>query len=117
MERCSILEAQNQIDANFPREGWQPTRALSGVRYVGSKVCAECHLTESAQQPSTPMGQALSPIAGSEILRLHSRLSTRLGRYSYSIVTERGGATYTVSTGGHSIIATLLWAVGNGRAG
>src|SRR5438128_11125712 len=64
------------------RAQWPPG-ALSGGRYVGSKVCAGCHPTESAIQPSTPMALTLSPAAKSEVLGSHPRLSGQLGRYSY----------------------------------
>ena len=84
------------------RAQWQPLGALSGGRYVGSKVCAGCHPTESAIQPSTPMALTLSPAAKSEVLGSHPRLSGQLGRYSYLILTEGERSTYTVSDGEHS---------------
>ena len=109
--------AQSQIDANFPREDWQPTRAVPGAHYVGSKVCATCHVAESSTQPSTPMANAMSPIAECQALQSHPRLGVRLGRYSYLIATQNGDATYTVRDGSRSISATLLWAFGQGGAG
>jgi len=117
MERPRLLRAQSQIDANFPREDWQPTRAVSGGHYVGTKVCATCHVAESSTQPSTPMAQALSPVADCQALLTHRRLSVKLGRYSYLIVTEGSDATYTVSDGSRSVTAALLWAFGQGGAG
>ncbi|HXW16046.1 MAG TPA: multiheme c-type cytochrome [Terriglobia bacterium] len=96
---------------------WQPPGALSGVHYVGSKVCASCHVTESAVQPDTPMAQTLSPVTTSQVLQSHPHLSGQLGRYSYQIVTESGKTTYIVSDGINSITETLLWAVGHGGGG
>ena len=99
------------------RGQWQPPGALSSGHYVGSKVCASCHVTESAVQPDTPMAQTLSPIANSQVLQSHPHLSGQLGRYSYQIVTESGKPTYIVSDGINSTTETLLWAVGQGRGG
>jgi len=96
---------------------WQPPGALSGVRYVGSKVCASCHTAESSVQPGTPMAQTLSPIAECEVLQSHRRLTGQLGRYAYQIVTEGGDATYIVTDGNQTVSQKLVWAVGRGRGG
>lgn len=96
---------------------WQPPGALSGIRYVGSKVCASCHLTESAVQPDTPMAQTLSKAADCRILQTHPRLTGQLGRFSYQIVTAGGKSAYSVSDGVHTTTQTLVWAVGEGRGG
>src|ERR1035438_9324164 len=66
---------------SLSRGQWQPPGALSGSHYVGSKVCASCHLAESVVQPDTPMAQTLSPIAISQVLQSHPQLSGQLGRY------------------------------------
>ncbi len=99
------------------RGQWQPPGAISGGHYVGSKVCATCHVTESAVQPDTPMALTLSPVANCQVLQSHPRLSGQLGKYSYQILTEGGKSTYVVSDGTYSTTQTLLWAVGRGRGG
>ncbi|MGH9448326.1 MAG: hypothetical protein ACRD3O_21805, partial [Terriglobia bacterium] len=76
-----LLNAQTQITPNFPRQDWQPTRAIYGWRYVGDKVCAACHPAEALSQPRTAMALALSPVSDSQVLRSHPNLQVRLGGY------------------------------------
>lgn len=61
------------------------------------------------------MAQALSPVADSKILQRNRRLTGRLGKYSYQILTEGGKSLYTVSDGTRSAVQTILLAVGEGR--
>lgn len=109
--------AHSQITRNFPREDWQPTRAIYGSGYVGEKVCARCHVSEAATQPSTPMALALRPAADCQVLRSHPSLTVQLGRYHFRITTQHGQSIYQVSDGRYSISAPLLYALGRGNAG
>jgi mono/diheme cytochrome c family protein len=112
-----LLNAQTQINKNFPRQDWQPTRAIYGWRYLGDKTCAACHAAEARTQTGTAMALALSAVSDCQVLRSHPNLHVRLGRYDYRITTVRDRATYRVSDGRKSIAAPLLYALGRGDAG
>jgi Cytochrome c554 and c-prime len=109
--------ARGQITQYFPRTDWQPTRANPSAHYLGSKVCATCHVTEAATQISTPMAHALSLPADCQILRSHPNLQVRLGRFTYQITSHGGHSTYIISDDGHSIRFPVLYALGQGNAG
>lgn len=111
---AAVLRAQSQIDANFPREDCQPTQAVAGWHYAGSKACAACHATEFATQPATDMAQALRPVADCQILQSHPRLGVKLGQDAYLIATQGGVSEYTVSDGTRSVSEPLVWAFGQG---
>lgn len=111
------LAGQGVIDANFPRQGWQPTDAPPGARYVGRQACAQCHIREAAEQARTPMGRALELVSRCTILQRHPALSVRLARYSYHIVTRGAHSTYTVTDGASTFSAPIGWAFGQGEAG
>ncbi|HTV54337.1 MAG TPA: hypothetical protein VMI06_05425, partial [Terriglobia bacterium] len=68
------VKAQTQIDKDFPRQQWQPTRAIYGWRYVGDKTCAPCHAVEAATQKFTAMALALSPASECQVLSSHPDL-------------------------------------------
>ena len=106
--------AQDPIPRDFPRYDWEPTIAQPGARYAGSAACAACHATESASQPSTPMGKALERPEESEILRQYPRLSFRTGPYLYEIRREGETSVYSVSEGQRTIVVPILAAVGSG---
>jgi hypothetical protein len=112
-----LAQAQTQITSNFPRQDWQPTRAIYGWHYVGDKTCATCHAAEARVQKLTAMALALSPASECRILTANPNLSAQLGRYRYRIKTARGRCTYTVTDGQSSISVPLLYALGRGNAG
>jgi hypothetical protein len=112
-----VIKAQTQIDKNFPRQDWQPTRAIYGWRYVGDKTCSECHAAEAATQTRTAMARALSLISECQVLQRHPSLHVRLGRYDYWITTAKGWAVYRVSDGRAAISIPLRYALGMGGAG
>lgn len=115
--RAPLAEAQNKTTSNAAINSWQPTRAVSGGRYVGSKVCLSCHEAEGRSQLSTRMAHTLSAVSDCRVLKMHPRLNARLGHYSYSVLGEGGKATDTVSDGHRSITEILLWAFGEGTGG
>lgn len=108
---------QGEITANFPRSNWQPTQSPPGARYVGDKVCAQCHAEEARFQEKTGMGHALELVADCAILHAHPNLSVRLGRYTYRIVTQGNRSIYSVSDGTADFSASILYAFGQGEAG
>jgi hypothetical protein len=99
------------------RQKSQPTRAAPGVRYVGSRVCADCHPAESATQPLTDMARSLTRVQDCPVLRLHTRLAVRLGKYSYAIQMQGDRVAYTVTDGLRSLTVDLSFAFGVGHAG
>src|SRR5579863_9872064 len=108
---CSLLvlaifpawNAKSHVTEALIRQKWQPTRAAPGVRYVGSRVCADCHPAESATQPLTDMARSLTRVQDCAVLRLHTRLAMRLGKYSYAIQMQRDRVAYTVTDGLRSL--------------
>ena len=112
-----LSRSQSQISRNFPLLDWQPTRIITGGHYVGSRVCATCHVAESAHQASTSMGRALSPVGDCRILQSHPHLSVRLGDYTFTIQTEGRHSIFSVAEGRHSLSVPLVDALGQGSAG
>jgi Cytochrome c554 and c-prime len=106
--------AQSPISSTFPRLDWEPTIAPPGAHYGGTAVCAACHVTEAARQPSTPMGQALQRPEESEVLRKYPRMTFRSGPYFYEIRREGNSSVYSVSDGQRTIVVPILAAVGFG---
>ena len=106
--------AESPISPNFPRYDWEPTIAPPGAQYVGSGACATCHVTESATQPSTPMGKALERPEDSEVLRKYPILTFQRGPYRYEIRRDGGTSSYSVSEGQRTIVTPILAAVGSG---
>src|SRR3979411_2859510 len=76
---------QKQRDA-FSR--WRPTHELTGIRYVGSAACAQCHAPVTAKRLANSMSRALGPAESCEILKAHPRLNFRNGPYKYQIVRD-----------------------------
>ena len=96
---------------------FSPTQAPPNARYVGSKVCAQCHDEQAKHQIGSAMGRALESCADCEVLRAHPLLTWQSGKYSYKI--ERAGeqSLYTVTDGVESITEPILWCFGKGDAG
>ncbi|MDX6709857.1 MAG: hypothetical protein QOH96_873 [Blastocatellia bacterium] len=94
---------------------WRPGK--KDAKYVGPQACAKCHVEESAKQHSTAMGRALEPVAKSEILRAHPRLTFRSGAYAHEIVRRGDQSLYTVTDGVNTISEPILYTFGQGKAG
>jgi len=94
---------------------WRPGK--KDAKYVGPQACAKCHTEESAKQHSTAMGKALEPVAKSEILRAHPRLTFRSGAYAHEIVRRGDQSLYTVTDGVNTISEPILYTFGQGKAG
>jgi hypothetical protein len=110
----SLTLAQSQRDT-FSR--WRPTHELTGVRYVGSGACAQCHAPLTARRLANPMSRALEPVESCEILKAHPRLNFRNGPYSYQIVRDGKRSIYTIGDGLNSISEPVLYCFGQGKAG
>ena len=84
---------------------------------VGDAVCAQCHRAEATRYSTTPMARALTSVAQCGILKDHMDLRFREGVYQSSIRREGEGSVLSVTDGRQTLVAPLLWAFGNGKAG
>lgn len=94
---------------------WRPRK--SDAKYVGPQACTKCHAEEAAHQHLTAMGKALEPVATSEILRSHPKLTFRSGPYAYQIIRRGDQSLYTVTDGIGTIAEPILYSFGQGKAG
>jgi hypothetical protein len=81
------------------------------------QVCAGCHRDVVTRFRNTPMAKALVPVADCEILRNNPSLTHRDNGYESRITREGNRSVLTVSGGGKTVTANLLWAFGRGQAG
>jgi Cytochrome c554 and c-prime len=77
-------------------------------------ACAGCHAAQTAQQPHTPMGEALLLPASNRTLRVHPNLSVRKGPYTYTVETHGTDSIYSVTDGTQAISIPIHWTVGQG---
>ncbi|MDT7806746.1 MAG: hypothetical protein QOJ70_559 [Acidobacteriota bacterium] len=112
--RLPTAPASAQSESPFAR--WQ-AREYPGVRYVGSKVCAQCHTAEAKEQLDTPMAHALESAANCAILNSHRPLTFTNGPYLYRLTQEGGRAAYTVTDGKRTISEPVLYCFGQGEVG
>jgi hypothetical protein len=109
-----FARGQNQRN---PFSKWRPTHELTGVRYVGSSACAQCHAPLTSKRLANLMSRALEPVESCEILKAHPRLNFRNGAFTYQIVREGNRSIYTISDGLNSISEPILYCFGQGKAG
>jgi len=113
-----LLLAQMATEDRLLYRGWWPRHSTaSREEYVGPAECAKCHAGKAATQKNTPMARTSVPVAGSDILARHGRLTFQAGRISYQIATAAGKSVYTVTDSTHSISAPLTWSFGDGHIG
>jgi hypothetical protein len=91
--------------------------AASGSPAAGDQECAECHREVTTRFRATPMAKALVPVAACEILKQNLNLTYRADGYDSRITREGDRSVLTVTGGGQSLTANLLWAFGRGQAG
>jgi hypothetical protein len=96
--------------------GWRPNSDTRGIRYVGNKVCVECH-AEQAKQLNTPMAQALEVAPGCRIVTAKGKLTFRNGPYTFNLSREGNSIVYTVSDGARSLTEPILYCFGQGHVG
>jgi hypothetical protein len=100
---------------DVPPQQTHTDRETGSARYVGQKVCAECHTDIAANYAITPMGQAATSAGNCRIFLKYPHLSFKLGRYTYQI-TSRGRQTiYSISDGEQTITEPILWCFGRGE--
>ena len=96
---------------------WRPGGDTSGVRYIGSNACAECHAQQAESYFATPMARAAALASDSELLVKNPRLTFREGRYGYEIKRQGNRSVYTVGDGTRTISEPILYTFGSGVAG
>lgn len=106
--------AHVQTDNIFSQ--WRPNTDTRGIRYVGNKVCAECHTTQMTQL-TTPMAKALEAAPNCRILNERRRLTFRNGPYTYELSRQGKSVVYTVADGVNSIAKPILYCFGEGHIG
>jgi hypothetical protein len=111
-----LISGRTQTTQN-PLSDWRPIDDSHGIRYVGTRACAQCHKRQAAIQPSTPMAHALESTGECEVLGERKRMTFQEGRYSYQIVRQDTRSIYSVSDGVNTISEPILYCFGRGRAG
>jgi hypothetical protein len=97
---------------------WNPhTGPPAGAKYVGEKVCAECHVQEAKNFLKTPMAQAGQLAANAEVLQVYPLLKLKMGPFRYLIVRKGNQSIYSVTDGKKTISAPILWAFGKDVGG
>jgi hypothetical protein len=109
-----VLLVHAQTDTFFSE--WRPNADTRGIKYVGNKVCVDCHARE-ATQVNTPMAQALEVAPDCKVLTERGRLTFKNGNYTYELARRGKGVTYTVSDGAKSISNQILYCFGQGHIG
>jgi hypothetical protein len=112
----SLSDGQVQMQRN-PLSDWRPTDDSAGIRYVGSRACAQCHSREASTQFSTAMAHALESSSECKVLSEHPRMTFKEGPYSYQIVRQGARTIYSVSDGVNTISEPILYCFGRGRGG
>src|ERR1041384_8357017 len=102
--------SSNPVPTPIPE--WRPNQAPNG-KFVGSKVCAECHDNKANTQMQTHMGRALLSSANNEVFRRNKNLTYRQGNYHYQITSDGGKTTYSVSDGVNSVSLPVQYSFGS----
>ncbi len=92
---------------------FRPRQEIPGVGFIGTEVCAACHVGKAHSQ--TSMARALSTAAESRVLRSHPRMTFRAGTYYYEIVSDGQRTIYRVTDGKETISEPIPYAFGNGN--
>ena len=79
--------------------------------------CGGCHRAEAEHFALSGMAQALLDTSASDVLHGHSRLTARIGGYSYEIARSGDRVIYSVTDGKDTIQSAVDWAFGSGEAG
>lgn len=99
-----------------PLSRWK-ARDYAGLRYVGSRVCAECHEREARTQLGTPMAHAQESASGCGLLASGRRLEFADGPYVHRLTRVDGRPVYTVTDGKRTISEPILYCFGEGEVG
>lgn len=86
--------------------------SLAQTAPAPNSACIGCHRAQASHQAETAMARALLLTADNPTLRTHPKLILQNGSFSYTIETQGGQSTYTVSDGTQSISVPVRWAAG-----
>jgi hypothetical protein len=111
-----MLPDSASAQGESPLSRWK-SRDYTGRRYVGSKVCAECHTSEARTQFATPMAHALTPASDCALLASGRRLAFADGPFTHTLTPEEGRPTYTITDGRRSVSEPVLYCFGTGEVG
>lgn len=114
---ASGLAESPDTTQSHPTTNWRPNKPTKGVNYVGSQTCAQCHRSKVNTQTKTPMGRALALPANCEILRDHTKLNYREGKYQYQITRDGNQSLYTVIDGDNKLSVPIAYCFGMGEGG
>ncbi len=105
-------------DMRIHDRGWWPTKGEpSRNEYVGDASCAKCHAEKSTTYANAAMAHAAAPAADSAGLRRYNHLSSRVGPFSYEILTTTQGGLLSVADANSSVSQPLTWAFGEAHMG
>jgi hypothetical protein len=80
-------------------------------------TCAVCHRAQTSSFAHADMTRALETVNESLILRSHTKMSAKVGPYSYQITRTGDRSIYTVTDGKDTLSVPISWAFGLGYAG
>jgi hypothetical protein len=103
--------------ARWALTAFLPLLAAGATPSADDQVCAGCHRDVTNRFHTTPMAQALVPVAACEILQRNPELTFRESGYESQITRDGERSVLTVKGGGETLTAPLLWAFGRGQAG
>lgn len=113
---CGLIVVLGRAQTDTFFSEWRPNAETRGIRFVGNKVCADCHPKE-ATQLTTPMAHALEVAPDCKIVTARGKLTFRNGPYTYEIARQGQSVNYTVSDGTKSITKPILYCFGQGHVG
>jgi len=119
--RCALVVWTSAVVlAQTPPQGqsdtfsdFRPRREIPSEAFVGSEVCAGCHIERNRSQILTAMAHALKTVDASAVLASHPQMNFRAGPYSYEITRNGNQSTYRVSDGSQTISEPIAYVFGN----
>ena len=108
--------AFSHAQTNTVFSDWRPNSDPRGVKFVGSKACADCPQRQ-AKYLTTPMAQALEVAPGCDIVTRFGKLNFRNGPYNYEISRQDKSINYSVTDGLNTIKEPILYCFGKGDVG
>ncbi|MEP6924066.1 MAG: multiheme c-type cytochrome [Pyrinomonadaceae bacterium] len=107
------LSGQERVQKSDLLANWRPMQDVSGISYVGSDKCIQCH--ENAAQLSTSMAHALLTPTHNKVLNEQPLLTFRNGDYFYELKRQGEVDLYTVTDGKNTISEPVMFSFGEGR--
>ena len=99
--------------------GWWPTKSPASTQgYVGSNVCAECHVAIASTQSESEMAKAAFRLSGGAAGQPATG-DFESGSYAYRFILSDSPPGYSleVTSDGHSISYPIIWTMGVGVHG